>query len=80
MKIRSTTDLDVDVFVLRAHAARHVAVAAPLVDAGRRDATRGSAPSTLIRAGPGRSHTTTASFTADLVFRSAQPPHCLHWF
>ncbi len=40
----------------------------------------GTAPSTLIRAGHVRAHTPGAATTADALFRSAHPPHCLHWF
>lgn len=40
----------------------------------------GTTPSTLIRAGHVRAHTRDAAATADALFRTAHPPHCLHWF
>ncbi|GGU50657.1 GNAT family N-acetyltransferase [Lentzea flava] len=40
----------------------------------------GTTPSTLIRAGHLRAHSSAAALTADSLFRSAHPPHCLHWF
>lgn len=40
----------------------------------------GTTPSTLIRAGHVRAHNARAAATADLLFRAARPPHCLHWF
>jgi predicted acetyltransferase len=40
----------------------------------------GTTPSTLIRAGHVRAHSPSAAATADVLFRSAHPPHCLHWF
>ncbi|MET9633229.1 GNAT family N-acetyltransferase [Lentzea sp. NPDC006480] len=40
----------------------------------------GTTPSTLIRAGHVETHTPEAAATADALFRSAHPPHCLHWF
>ncbi|MEU0877373.1 GNAT family N-acetyltransferase [Lentzea sp. NPDC005914] len=40
----------------------------------------GTAPSTLIRAGHVQAHTPGAAATADALFGSAHPPHCLHWF
>ncbi|MFG3056930.1 GNAT family N-acetyltransferase [Kitasatospora sp. NPDC048239] len=40
----------------------------------------GTAPSTLVRAGHIRAHRPGAAALADALFRSEQPPHCLHWF
>ncbi|HEX8868979.1 MAG TPA: GNAT family N-acetyltransferase [Lentzea sp.] len=40
----------------------------------------GTTASTLTRAGHVNQHTAGAAATADMLFRSAHPPHCLHWF
>ncbi|WP_344322779.1 GNAT family N-acetyltransferase [Kitasatospora putterlickiae] len=40
----------------------------------------GTTPSTLVRAGHIRAHHPAAATLADTLFRTDQPPHCLHWF
>ncbi|WP_327676107.1 GNAT family N-acetyltransferase [Kitasatospora sp. NBC_00458] len=40
----------------------------------------GTTPSTLVRAGRIRAHRPGAAAVADTLFRTEQPPHCLHWF
>ncbi|MFE6224796.1 GNAT family N-acetyltransferase [Streptomyces sp. NPDC057854] len=40
----------------------------------------GTAPSALVRAGHVRAHHAEAADRADALFRTARPPHCLHWF
>jgi predicted acetyltransferase len=40
----------------------------------------GVTPGTLVRAGHVRAHHEDAAALADLLFRTDQPPHCLHWF
>lgn len=40
----------------------------------------GTAPSALVRAGRVRAHRPGAADHADALFRTARPPHCLHWF
>ncbi len=40
----------------------------------------GTTPSTLVRAGRVRAHHAGAALLADDLFRTPQPPHCLHWF
>ncbi|MFB8238298.1 GNAT family N-acetyltransferase [Kitasatospora purpeofusca] len=40
----------------------------------------GNTPSTLVRAGRIQAHHQGAAAVADTLFRTEQPPHCLHWF
>ncbi len=40
----------------------------------------GNVPSTLVRAGRIEAHHPGAAAAADTLFRTEQPPHCLHWF
>lgn len=40
----------------------------------------GATPSILVRAGRIQAHRAGAAAVADALFRTEQPPHCLHWF
>ncbi|WP_312878189.1 sterol carrier protein domain-containing protein [Lentzea indica] len=67
MKIRSTTDRDLDVLVMDVRDLGSVYLG-------------GTEPSTLIRAGHIRARSAEAAEEADALFRAERPPHCLHWF
>ena len=47
---------------------------------GVRRVARGTAPSTLVRAGHIRAHHPGAASLVEALFRAEREPHCLHWF